>query len=116
MPKAKPQTDFISLRFFVVSINGDFPYGNGTLLAVAAKCFGSRTGDCYWKGTSGAFLICGRIYYTPLTPLGEGNEQRIGERSFEIPLRQPADRNDREIAIENTLAEDFIGRTDITHP
>ena len=62
---------------------------------------------------------------TPLAPLVEGNErtERIlhtpassQEGSFEIPLRQPADRNDREIAIENTLAEDFIGRTDITHP
>ena len=91
------------------------------------------------------------LSYTPLAPLVEGNEQRIGERSteiphppkggirndrssaigkviakchserreeslfsvsfgersFEIPLRQPADRNDRGIAIENTLAEDF---------
>jgi len=38
-------------------------------------------------------------------PLGEGNERRSGEGSTEIPLRQPANRNDRGSAIGKVIAK-----------
>jgi len=55
-----------------------------------------------------------RIDNTPLAPLGEGNERRdgkntplapLGEGSIEIPLRQPADRNDKGSAIGKVIAK-----------